>query len=116
MKVDAPQSKSTHLNGKLSIADYPKINSTKVSIQRMYILMVLQLFGSVNTIELQNLGVKHPSARIFELRKSGVLISSVKEIYTCHAGLIHKGVSRYFLPQKNLATQLPLFDLNLFTT
>ncbi|MEA1990244.1 MAG: helix-turn-helix domain-containing protein [Pseudomonadota bacterium] len=109
MKANAPK-QNTHLNGKLSIADYPKITSTKVGVQRQFILVVLKQFGSANTIELQNLGIKHPGARIFELKMSGVPIASSSENYICHAGIEHKKIARYFISSSNDDSQLSLFD------
>ena len=113
MTANAPLTQNTHLNGNLSIADYPKITSTKVGVQRQYILAVIKQFGSANTIELQNLGIKHPGARIFELKMSGVPIASSSETYTCHAGLEHKRVKRYFISSSNDDSQLSLFDKDL---
>ncbi|MDX1346968.1 MAG: helix-turn-helix domain-containing protein [Thiomicrorhabdus chilensis] len=113
MKENAPQMQNTHLNGNLSIADYPKVTSTKVIVQRQYILSVIKQFGSANTIELQNLGIKHPAARIMELKMAGVPIASTRETYTCHAGLEHKRVKRYFISSSNDDSQLSLFDDDL---
>ena len=113
MTANAPITQNTHLNGNLSIADYPKVTSTKVTIQRQYILAVLKQFGSANTIELQNLGIKHPAARIFELKMSGVPIASSSENYICHAGLEHKSITRYFISSSNDDSQLSLFDKDL---
>lgn len=113
MKANAPQMQNTHLNGNLSISDYPKVTSTKVTIQRQYILAVIKQFGSANTIELQNLGIKHPGARIYELRMLGVPITSTSETYTCHAGLAHKRVTRYSISSSNDDSQLSLFDNDL---
>jgi hypothetical protein len=115
MKANALLTQNTHLNDNLSIADYPKVTSTKVVIQWQYILTVLKQFGSANTIELQNLGIKHPGARIFELKTSGVPISSSSETYRCHAGLEHKRVKRYFISSSNDDAQLTLFDDDLIS-
>jgi len=113
MKANAPQMQNTHLSSKLSIADYPKVTSTKIIIQRQYILAVIKHFGSANTIELQNLGIKHPGARIFELKITGAPISSSRENYICHAGIEHKKIARYFISSSNDDSQLSLFDEEL---
>lgn len=109
-KAVASMNQDNHLNGNLSIADYPKITSTRTEDQQQYILRVLQLFGSANTIELEALGIKYPPARIRELRLKGVNIRIAREPFYCHAGIKHQRISRYFLSASNDSNQLTLFE------
>lgn len=90
---------STYTNeeSNLLIADYPKISATSTESQRKYVLKVLERFGSANTIELKNLGIIYPPARIFELKQQGYPIKITRQTFTDHVGVKHQRISRYWL-------------------
>ena len=95
LKDDA--STYTNEESNLLIADYPKISATSTESQRKYVFKVLELFQSANTIELKNLGIIYPPARIFELKQQGYPIKITRQTFTDHVGVKHKRISRYWL-------------------
>lgn len=66
-----------------------------------------------NSPQMQNLSIKHSRATIFELKITGVPISSSRENYICHAGIEYKKIVRHFISSSNNDSQLSLFDEEL---
>ena len=97
LKLLDDDSKSLQDESNLKIADYPKISATSTESQRKYVLKVLELFPSANTIELKNLGIIYPPARIFELKQQGYPIKITRQTFTDHVGVKHQRISRYWL-------------------
>lgn len=72
-------------------------NST--TVQRQQIHEYLKINGSASTFDLRNtLDIMHPAGRIFELRKKGIKIKTIKINQASPQGELHK-VAYYILKQ-----------------